>query len=331
MPHEYALSQIKEGIENGPLGLYFNNIEKPEEKIEKTIVSKAEGHDNDEGRFAAGHGVKYYSRSQKLPDASSMLADFFKKDIHYLGPLRVGPNELVDEKYYNETVGVRGEFHALFFSEMKNKDVNYIPPEYFDDTKSPDEIIKKTTSLEKAVKQWLSYLGIANSLEIIDNAEYGHRLVVNNDDEHNVGTGLSQVLPILIMCLAADEGSLCIIEQPELHLHPMPQSRLADFFLSMTMLGKQCIVETHSEYLIDCLRLRLVEAEKAQDKKVMNAIKIYFAKRDDGNSVFTPINPDESWDWPEDFMDVRQKLADKILGAATSDIDFSQFGTENDD
>src|SRR5580698_5246676 len=94
----------------------------------------------------------------------------------------------------------------------------------------------------------------------------GHELKVTTHgverphDLTNVGVGVSQVLPIVVMCLLAPVDSTMILEQPELHLHPAVQARLADFFLSIAKAGKQCIVETHSEYLINRLRLRSVQA-----------------------------------------------------------------------
>ncbi len=65
----------------------------------------------------------------------------------------------------------------------------------------------------------------------------------------NVGIGTSQVLPVLILGLISPQGTVVIYEQPELHLHPYSQSRLADFFIAMSKLGKQIIIETHSEYI----------------------------------------------------------------------------------
>ena len=78
----------------------------------------------------------------------------------------------------------------------------------------------------------------------------------------DVGVGLSQLLPILVESLRDTRGfgygDLLGIEQPELHLHPALQVRLADLFISAST-GKinrrQFLVETHSEHLmLRCLR-----------------------------------------------------------------------------
>ncbi|MEN8215035.1 MAG: AAA family ATPase [Pseudomonadota bacterium] len=58
---------------------------------------------------------------------------------------------------------------------------------------------------------------------------------------------MSQVLPILVMCLLAKPDSTLIIEQPELHLNPLVQTRLGDFFLSMALSHKQCIIQKNHQ------------------------------------------------------------------------------------
>ena len=113
---------------------------------------------------------------------------------------------------------------------------------------------------------WLQYLDVAKSVESRDQGKLGHELKValsDSDSTHDlthVGVGVSQVLPILVMGLLADTDTTLVFEQPELHLHPKVQTLLGDFFLSMALCNKQCIVETHSEYFIDRLRFRIAAA-----------------------------------------------------------------------
>lgn len=65
-----------------------------------------------------------------------------------------------------------------------------------------------------------------------------------------VGYGISQLLPVIDVCVHANEQVICI-EEPELHLHPRLQSRLANLFAtSVVERGNQIIVETHSESLL---------------------------------------------------------------------------------
>ena len=123
-----------------------------------------------------------------------------------------------------------------------------------------------------------------------DRGKLGHELKVRvategvAQDLTHVGVGVSQVLPILVMSLLAEEDTTLIFEQPELHLHPKVQTLLGDFFLSMALLGKQCIVETHSEYLINRLRFRAASAPLEQS--ISDVMKIYLVEKSEETSTF---------------------------------------------
>ncbi|HUS84501.1 MAG TPA: DUF3696 domain-containing protein, partial [Anaerolineales bacterium] len=136
-------------------------------------------------------------------------------------------------------------------------------------------------------------------------------------DLTHVGVGVSQVLPILVASLLAEPDTTLIFEQPELHLHPRVQTLLGDFFLSMTALGKQCIVETHSEYLINRLRFRTAAA--IESNPWVSALKVYFVERSENGSLFRDVAINEYGavlDWPEGFFDQSQLEAEAILRAA---------------
>jgi predicted ATPase len=100
-----------------------------------------------------------------------------------------------------------------------------------------------------------------------------------------------------------------LLEQPELHLHPKVQSRLADF-LAMARPDIRLLVETHSEYLITRLRLRVAEkALPQEDVAALFASQRLDAEADAGTVVhteFRKLSVDEFGDfsaWPEDFFD----------------------------
>jgi predicted ATPase len=119
-----------------------------------------------------------------------------------------------------------------------------------------------------------------------------------------------------VMCLRAEPGDVVLIEQPELHLHPAPQQGLADFLLAMSMSGRQIIVETHSEYLINRLRLRIAEDDA---ETISGLVKIIFAEREEGKTQFRAIKPNSYGsfdDWPDNFFDQAPKETEKILRAA---------------
>ena len=79
---------------------------------------------------------------------------------------------------------------------------------------------------------------------------------------HDVGYGVSQVLPILMQLLLS-RNKLITIEQPELHIHPRLQANLAELFIwSAEHLDNCLIIETHSEHII--LRLQKLQREKSR-------------------------------------------------------------------
>lgn len=82
----------------------------------------------------------------------------------------------------------------------------------------------------------------------------------------DVGFGVSQLLPIIVADLQISFNSTIIIAQPEIHLHPSIQARLGDYFVKKVKESNmQYIIETHSEYLINRLRLCIVRGEIEPD------------------------------------------------------------------
>lgn len=71
----------------------------------------------------------------------------------------------------------------------------------------------------------------------------------------DVGYGISQVLPVITELLRPDASQLSLWQQPEIHLHPSAQAALATFFCDLAADGKQLIVETHGDYLLDRVRM----------------------------------------------------------------------------
>ena len=263
-------------------------------------------------------------RFRHILRAVSYLDDFFASSVKYLGPLRDAPKPLypLAQSADPYDVGLRGEYTASVLELHKSQQVFYVPSAHFG---TPS--VNRSLFYEKvgdSSRRWLQYLGVANSVESKDRGKLGHELKVGlgvskvKHDLTHVGVGVSQVLPILVMCLLADEDSTLVFEQPELHLHPRVQTLLADFFLSMALCGKQCIVETHSEYLIDRLRFRIAAAT---DDLFRSQLRVYFVEKVEDVSQFREVKVNEYGaiaDWPEGFFDQSQQQAEDILKAAVT-------------
>lgn len=120
----------------------------------------------------------------------------------------------------------------------------------------------------------------------------------------DVGFGVSQVLPIITMLLSAPEGSIILLEQPELHLHPNAQAGLADLMLLVAERRKlQLIVESHSEHIVRRLQRRIAEAEPAFAQPAN--IKMYYCQPGAGGSEIAEVDLDrfgQISNWPEKFL-----------------------------
>lgn len=263
---------------------------------------------------------------EKLPlfyfSGIDFVRDFFNGRIKYLGPLREEPRSLYPLENNGSTfdLGLKGENTAAVFENNKTKKIKYIPPKYFKDG-TVAKLKAKVGTLSEAINAWLVYLGVANEMSTNDKGKMGHELKITTDiqnmeqDLTHVGVGVSQILPILVMCFLAGKGDSIILEQPELHLHPKVQTRLADFFVSINSLGKQCILETHSEYLINRLRYLVAITD---DEKIAQDTMIYFVEKEDGHSIYRDITINKYGvieDWPKGFFDESEEIANKTLKA----------------
>jgi len=107
------------------------------------------------------------------------------------------------------------------------------------------------------------------------------------------------------------------LEQPELHLHPAMQLKLADFLLACSRSGQQIIVETHSEHLVNRLRRRVANDST---RTLSRSIGLLFAEQKNGVSQYRATTISESGGlsqgWPEGFLDVGSNEATEFISEA---------------
>lgn len=233
--------------------------------------------------------------------------------VKYLGPLREAPKALYDPSPDLSDIGTRGEFAAAVL-DSHARDVIRTP------LPSGDEAIMP---LGDALNLWLAELGLAERAQAKDLGRLGMSLSVvpkGTDkliDLTSVGVGVSQVLPVILQCLWTRPNSVILLEQPELHLHPSMQLKLADFLLACSRTGRQIIIETHSEHIVNRLRRRVAEDGTGA---LSRSIGLLFAEQDDGVSRYrtTTISPSGglSQGWPKGFLDVGSNEADEFLAEA---------------
>lgn len=118
----------------------------------------------------------------------------------------------------------------------------------------------------------------------------------------DVGYGASQVLPVAAGCLNYSTGPL-FVEQPEIHLHPRAQAKIADL-LAKTSTSRQVIVETHSEHMINRARILVAEGKLPHHHVAINYV---FRDKRGSHVKFIPLQVDGEFgaDWPNGFFDER--------------------------
>ena len=111
--------------------------------------------------------------------------------------------------------------------------------------------------------------------------KFGKRLKGPPQNLIDMGYGVSQALPIIAELLREGQGSnhMFLLQQPEVHLHSSAQAALGSLFCSVVAdTNRQIIVETHSDHLLDRVRMDV------RDKKTSlrpEDVSILFFERDE--------------------------------------------------
>jgi hypothetical protein len=130
----------------------------------------------------------------------------------------------------------------------------------------------------------------------------------------DVGFGVSQSLPVVVALIAARPGQVVYFEQPEIHLHPRAQRRLAHALADAANRGVVVVAETHSSLLIREVQTVVATGELSTDKVILHWVQ----RQEDGRTIITPANLDENGaygDWPEDFDEVELDAEKTYLDA----------------
>lgn len=165
------------------------------------------------------------------------------------------------------------------------------------------------------IAHWLREMGLIEAFHVEEiSAGSGlYRAKVKRDADSaetlitDVGFGVSQILPVLVLLYYVPEQSTVILEQPEIHLHPSVQSSLADLIIAAVRSRNiQVVLESHSEHLLQRLQRRVAEGTDSPVLEIAPAdIKLYFCETSRGAShaeklelnLFGGIE-----NWPKDFF-----------------------------
>jgi predicted ATPase len=223
-------------------------------------------------------------------------------NFYYLNAERIGPR--LD--YRIETLpflhtGYDGAYTIQAFKKLADDIV--ILERRFDINSSP--------RYSNQVALWLEYItpGIkVNVPKLYEKARIAE-MSFGESAPTNIGFGVSYILPIILTGLLAEKGAMIIIENPEAHLHPSGQSRMGHFLARMSASGVHIVIETHSEHIINGIRIATLSATS---KLKSEDIIINFFQKNNNNVApdLKIIDINLSGDlssFPRDFFDQTQQ------------------------
>ena len=222
----------------------------------------------------------------------------FIYDFDFISADRFGPKTFyhVDGNFSTLKVGKLGEYTGLLISKFQ-EDLVFL-----------DELNNALKSIFGFVEVKVNHIDSANiSVLEITNSEtksLGYKSPVN------MPYGVSYVLPILVSCLIRHPNRktnvlqpTVVIENPEAHLHPAAQSKLGQFLSKMATDGIQIILETHSDHIINGIRISIKREYISQNNVLFN----FFEKGSlVGQNTIRQIDINEDGnlsDWPKGFFD----------------------------
>lgn len=209
----------------------------------------------------------YYQNAGFLADLVLAFEKLFD-NVFYLGPLREYPR-----RNYNwagekpQDVGRRGELAVAAMLASRERP-----------TIKVGKGNRPTKTVEMRVAEWMRELGLIHDFSLRAIAENRKlyevrvRLTPRGSEVFitDIGFGVSQILPVIVLCYYAPEGSTIILEQPEIHLHPRVQAGLADIFIdAMKTRNIQIVLESHSEHLLRRLQRRIAEEQLRPDQAAL--------------------------------------------------------------
>ena len=254
------------------------------------------------------------SGSSELPEAWCAMPPFggglFYVNAERTGPLKSYPQS--ESFAQRGDLGARGEYTLNYLHAHQGDSLDENDPRCSD---------HPNRQLLSVVERWLQEIspGVHLKFEAVRSADVlipGFSFDQVGDvatrpfRATNVGFGLSYILPVLT-ALLTPPGTMCLIENPEAHLHPRGQTRMAELAVRAAMAGVQVIVETHSDHFLDGVRISVRDGLITPAQTAIH----YFER--EGNSVRV-MSPEVDSNgrlsnWPRGFFDQHEENLMKLL------------------
>jgi predicted ATPase len=240
----------------------------------------------------------YFQNASFLSDLEAAFEEQID-NIFYLGPLRDYPKrDYLWARSRPRDVGLRGEkaIDAILAATIDRATRNRVRK-------------GKLRPFQVMIAYWLQEMGLIHDFKVVEIAKGSDRwqakVVVRKGGTEalltDVGFGVSQVLPVVTLLQYVPEGATVILEQPEIHLHPLAQANLADVIINSAVhRNVQVVIESHSEHLLLRLQRRIAE------QKISNTdLRLYFCNVTNGRTMLAPLKVDMFGaidNWPKHFM-----------------------------
>lgn len=125
----------------------------------------------------------------------------------------------------------------------------------------------------------------------------------------NIGFGLTYAFPIIVAGLLAKKEQVLVIDSPEAHLHPLGQSKIGYFLGVIAAAGVQVIVETHSDHVLNGIRLAVAKKAISNESVGIHFFSSSNSGEENRPKIVSPqvdVNGSLS-EWPSGFFDQTDK------------------------
>ncbi|MFN8307358.1 MAG: DUF3696 domain-containing protein [Ferruginibacter sp.] len=255
----------------------------------------------------------------------------FSNNFQYLNAQRIEPKSVNVTSYSNvvdaNNIGKYGQYTAHYIELRGNEEIAFDNVLHKDsktfDSVTNKEVVNKT--LINQINLWLGEISpgvnvrttkISSDFVLLEyvfkQPNFGN---TNRYKPENVGFGISYALHVVTALLASRPGELIIIENPESHIHPRGQAELGKLIASVAQNDVQIIIETHSDHILNGIRVGVKE-EVIEKSKV---VAFYFKKiieEAEQYSKITDIEIDRNGtlsDYPANLLDEWSNQLSKLI------------------
>lgn len=272
-----------------PQDVFYQFADKDDfyEKI-RVMLSDSEGK-NYSWMFDVEKDATFLNRISSLNESEGFeKLPLFSTNFQYVSAARNSESTFPDdyavseEKQLSQKEG-KGELTAQFLYQWGKKIQVHFDLKH--ESESDSSLLNQVSAWEREISKGVNVVPQLEGNNYIVKYKFDAEIPTDEYSSKNVGFGLSYSLPVITAILSAQPGFLLFIENPEAHVHPYGQSKLAELMCLAAQAGIQLIVETHSDHIINGT---LVQCKKHEDEGTgvdRENVKIYHFDRDDNNQA----------------------------------------------